>query len=76
MVASLGKMPTTSVRRLTSPLMRSKGLARVDLGPMLRGGSHIGEHVLLGLVGQRGPAWGLGGTWSATWRHWALTASA
>ena len=30
MAASLGKMPTTSVRRLISPLTRSSGLVAVD----------------------------------------------
>ena len=57
--ASLGTMPITSVRRLISPLRRSKGLvewslARCSLGKL------IGEHVRLGRVQQRGELGQLG----------------
>jgi hypothetical protein len=55
MAASLGKMPTTSVRRLISPFSRSIGfvlcsLARWAAGTMGGGEAHIGEHVRLGVV--------------------------
>ena len=48
MASSLGKMPTTLVRRLISPLRRSIGLVLCSLGRMQRREVHIGEHVLLG----------------------------
>ena len=51
--ASLEKMPTTSVRRLISPLRRSIGLV-VQLRPMCGGEAHVGEHVGFGFVHQRG----------------------
>ena len=60
MAASLGKMPTTSVRRLISPLSRSIGLVRVQLGPVRRGEAHVGEHVGLGLVHEGGELGQLG----------------
>ena len=53
MLASLGKMPTTSARRLTSLLRRSSGGA-VQLGSMLTGESHVGEHVMFAVIHQRG----------------------
>ena len=46
MASSLGKMPTTSVRRLISPLSRS------ILAMLLREG-HVGEDVGLGLIHDR-----------------------
>ena len=59
MASSLGKMPTTSVRRLISPLSRSKGLVLCSLGAMLGGEGHIGEHIGLGFVHERGELCGL-----------------
>src|SRR6516165_7468734 len=47
MLASLGKMPTTSARRLTSLLRRSSGL-------MLSREGQVGQHVVLAVVHQRG----------------------
>jgi len=49
MTSSLGKMPTTSVRRLISPL-RLDWVGRVQLGPMLRRERHVGEYVSLSFV--------------------------
>ena len=60
MAASLGKMPTTSVRRLISPLTRSSGLVEWILARCSLGKAHVGEHVLLGLVQQRGELGQLG----------------
>ena len=60
MAASLGKMPTTSVRRLISPLRRSSGLVRVQLGAVLGREGHVGEHVGLGLVHEGGELGHLG----------------
>jgi hypothetical protein len=69
MAASLGKMLTTSARRLISPLTRSRALGQVDLGLVLLGKAHVGEHVLLGLVQHRRELGSVGRTWSAIWRH-------
>ena len=60
MAASLGKMPTTSVRRLISPFSRSSGLVRVQLGAVLGREAHVGQHVGLGLVHQGGELGDLG----------------
>ena len=60
MASSLGKMPTTSVRRLISPLRRSSGLVRVQLGAVLRREGHVGQHVGLGLVHEGGELGHLG----------------
>jgi hypothetical protein len=64
---SLGKMPTTSVRRMISPLSRLSGFIGVERRPVILGEVQIGEDVGLGLVDQGGefghPSW------SATWRH-------
>jgi hypothetical protein len=49
MASLLGKMPTTSVRRLTSRFNRPDWVRRVQLGPGL-GKGHVGEHLLLGAV--------------------------
>ena len=57
MASSLGKMPTTSVRRLISPLRRSMRVGRVQLGAVLAREGHVGEHVLLGLVHDGRRAW-------------------
>jgi hypothetical protein len=54
MASSLGKMPTTSVRRLISPLTCSIGLVELQLGAMCDRKGHVGEHVDLGLVHERG----------------------
>jgi hypothetical protein len=45
MASSLGKMPTTLVLRLTSPLSRSETVGGIGSRPM-----HVGEDVGLGLV--------------------------
>src|SRR3954454_4184420 len=42
--ASLGKMPTTSLRRLIPPLSRSSGLRRE---------AHVGQHIGFGIIHQR-----------------------
>jgi hypothetical protein len=47
--ASSGKMPTTSVRRLTSLLMRSSGWVEWSLARCSLGKAGVGEHVRLGL---------------------------
>ena len=60
MAASLGKMPTTSVRRLISPLRRSSGLVECSLARCAAGKRHVGEHVGLGLVHQGGELGQLG----------------
>ena len=54
MASSLGKMATTSVRRLISPLRRSSGLVECSCAPVVLGEGHVGEHVVLGLVHQLG----------------------
>ena len=54
MAASLGKMPTTSVRRLISPLSRSSGLVECSLARCCCREGHVGQHVGLGLVHEAG----------------------
>ena len=41
MASSLGKMPTTLVRRLILPWSRSSWLVGVQLGPVLAGEAHV-----------------------------------
>jgi len=48
--ASLGKMPTTSVRRLISALTRSSGVRRCDLCAMRFVKAHERQHVVLGIA--------------------------
>ena len=48
MASSLGKMPTTSVRRLISPLTRSSGLVECSLTRCWGCETHVGEDVVLG----------------------------
>ena len=50
MAASLGKMPTTLVRRLTSAWSRSIRVCGVQFLAVLLGESHVGEDVVLGFV--------------------------
>ena len=45
----VGKIPTTSVRRLISPLSRSIRIGRIDFAVVLARKTHVGEHVLLGI---------------------------
>ncbi len=52
--ASLGKMPTTSVRRLISPFSRSSGFVLWILARCSLGNAHVGKHVGLGVIHQRG----------------------
>lgn len=54
MAPSLGKMPTTWVRRLTSALSCSSGLVEWIGVRCALGEIHEGQHVVLGLVHQRG----------------------
>src|SRR6185312_1077372 len=54
MAASLGKMPTTSVRRLISPLRRSSGLIEWIFGAMILWEAHEGEDVSLSVIRERG----------------------
>ena len=54
MASSLGKMPTTSVRRLISPLRRSSGLVECSLARCSLREGHVGQHVGLGLVHEGG----------------------
>ena len=56
MAASLGKMPTTSVRRLISPFNRSSGLVLCSLVRCCGWEGHVGQHIGLGLIHQR-QAW-------------------
>ena len=58
--SSLGKMPTTLVRRLISPLGRSMGLVELILSQCSAGEAHEGEHVDFGLVQQGGELGQLG----------------
>ena len=60
MASSLGKMPTTSVRRLISPLSRSIGLVECSLVRCCVREGHVGEHVGLGLVHEARRAWAAG----------------
>ena len=60
MASSLGKMPTTSVRRLISPLSRSIGLVECSLVRCCGREGHVGEHVGLGLVQEGGELGQLG----------------
>ncbi len=52
--ASLGKMPTTSAAPLDFAVQSLQRIGGVDLGAVLRGEVHVGEHVGLGLVQQAG----------------------
>ena len=54
MASSLGKMPTTLVRRLISPCRRSSGLVEWSLARCAAGEAHTGQHVVLGLVHEDG----------------------
>ena len=60
MAASLGKMPTTSVRRLISPLSRSSGLVECSLVAVGGREGHVGQDVGLGLVEEAGELGQLG----------------
>src|SRR5215472_2077773 len=51
---SFGKIPTTSVLRLISPLTRSIGLVGMQFGPMLSGEAHVREDVGLRFVEECG----------------------
>jgi hypothetical protein len=53
MAASSGKMPTTSVRRLISPIRRSMGWCRVQLRSMRRREGHVGQTVGMALAMRR-----------------------
>ena len=50
MAASLGKIPTTLVRRLTSAWSRSIGFVECNFWAVLPGEAHVGEDVVLGFV--------------------------
>ena len=52
--ASLGKLPTTSVRRPISRLTCSSGLVRAQLAPVGGGEGGEGQQVLLGVLEQPG----------------------
>ena len=54
MAASLGKMPTTSVRRLISRVRALERIGGVHLRPVLGGEVHVGEHIGLRRVHQLG----------------------
>ena len=60
MAASFGKMPTTLVRRLISPLRRSIGLVECSRRAVFLGEGHVGQHVGLGLVHEVGQLGRLG----------------
>ena len=67
MASSLGKMPTTSVRRLISPLSRSSGLVLWIFGlwspafaGQALGEAHKGQNIGFGLVHQSGQLGDLG----------------
>ena len=60
MAASLGKIPTTLVRRLTSAWSRSIGFCGVQLLAVLPGEAHVGEDVVLGFVHENGQLGHLG----------------
>ena len=72
MASSLGKMPTTSVRRLISPLSRSRRLVEWILGQCSAGKAHVGQHVGLGLVHEGRRAWA---AWAAAGRRPCATAA-
>ena len=50
MAASLGKIPTTLVRRLTSAWSRSIGFVECNFWRCSLGKAHVGEDVVLGFV--------------------------
>jgi hypothetical protein len=55
-----GTLPTTSLRRLISPLSRSRGLVLWSLAQVLGGELHIGKHISFGVIHQfhqLGHAW-------------------
>lgn len=54
MAFSFGKMPTTSVLRLISPLTRSNGIGGVQLGPVGRRDDYVGEDIYFDLIHQFG----------------------
>src|SRR6185437_16667916 len=61
-------MPTTSVRRLTSPLSLSSELVEVQLGAMCCREFHVGQYISLGLVHGSGK---LGQLWAQLICHFA-----
>ena len=60
MASSLGKIPTTSVRRLISPLSRSIGLVLCSWTRCSLGKGHVGQHVGLCLINDGGELGNLG----------------
>src|SRR5438105_136383 len=54
MAASLGKMPTTSARRLTSLLSRSSGLVLCNLRRCCSGKIQVGQHLGLAVIDEGG----------------------
>jgi hypothetical protein len=60
MAAPLGKIPTTSVRRLISPFSRSMGLVECSLARCSLGKGHVGQHVGFCLIHDRRQLWHLG----------------
>ena len=54
MLASFGKMPTTSARLFDFLVQAFQRVSGMQLGPVLGWESHIGEHVMLAFVHQRG----------------------
>src|ERR1700757_675468 len=54
MLASFGKMPTTSARRLTSLFSRSNGLVECSLVRVLSREGDVGENLVLAVVHQHG----------------------
>jgi hypothetical protein len=57
MAVWLGKMPTTLVHRLISPLRHFDRIGGVQLGPMRGRKAHECEHIRLGLVHSPGDFW-------------------
>src|SRR6478735_3191658 len=76
MASSLGKMPTTSVRRLISPFTRSIGFVECSFGRCAAGKLMYARTSLSASSINSASFLTLGRSWSATCRHWALAASA
>jgi hypothetical protein len=70
MAPSLGRMPTTSARLLTSFIQAFERVRRVHLRPVPGGEVHVGQHVGLAVVDEgRRASTTSGRSWPATWRE-------
>src|SRR5882762_9429601 len=76
MASSLGKIPTTSVRRLISPFTRSIGFVECSFGRCAAGKLMYARTSLSASSINSASFLTLGRSWSATCRHWVRAASA